>query len=63
MPVMWTEKRYVRKPRGSKPGTAVCLRGKTLFVTPRLPGQGPDGQGSGAGVGEDGEQGPEGAGR
>lgn len=37
VPVIYTEKRYVRKPRGSKPGTAACLRGKTLFVAPRLP--------------------------
>lgn len=37
VPVIYTEKRYVRKPRNSKPGTAVCQRGKTLFVRPLLP--------------------------
>jgi hypothetical protein len=38
VPVVYTEKRYVRKPKKSKPGTAVCLRSKTLFVKPDLPG-------------------------
>lgn len=33
-PVVWTEKRYVRKPRQSPPGTAVCLRDRTLMVEP-----------------------------
>lgn len=37
VPVIYAEKRYVRKPRGSRPGTASCLRSKTLLVTPRLP--------------------------
>jgi predicted ribosome quality control (RQC) complex YloA/Tae2 family protein len=37
VPVIYAEKRYVRKPRNSKPGTAVCQRGKTLFVRPVLP--------------------------
>jgi predicted ribosome quality control (RQC) complex YloA/Tae2 family protein len=37
VPVIFTEKRYVRRPRGAKPGTAVCQRSKTLFVTPRIP--------------------------
>ena len=38
VPVIYTEKRYVRKPRKAKRGTAVCLRGKTIFVKPSLPG-------------------------
>jgi predicted ribosome quality control (RQC) complex YloA/Tae2 family protein len=38
VPVVYTEKRYVRKPRKSKAGTAVCQRSKTLFVRPALPG-------------------------
>ena len=38
VPVICAEKRYVRKPRKSKPGTAVCQRGKTIFVKPHLPG-------------------------
>ncbi|MBN1164513.1 MAG: NFACT family protein [Candidatus Krumholzibacteriota bacterium] len=37
VPVIYTEKRYVRKPRGSRPGTAACMREKTIFVTPSLP--------------------------
>ncbi len=37
VPVVYTEKRYVKKPRKSRPGTAVCLREKTIFVTPSVP--------------------------
>lgn len=37
VPVIYAEKRYVRKPRKSPPGTAACLRGKTLYVKPSLP--------------------------
>ena len=37
VPVICAEKRYVRKPRKSKPGTAVCQRSRTIFVRPRLP--------------------------
>ncbi len=40
VPVICAEKRYVRRPRGAKPGTASCLRSKTLFVSPRLPESG-----------------------
>lgn len=36
-PVVYTEKRYVRKPRKAPPGLAVCIREKVLMVTPRLP--------------------------
>jgi len=36
VPVIYTEKRYVRKPRKSPPGTAACLRDKSLFVEPGL---------------------------
>ncbi len=39
VPVIWTERRYVRKPRKGAPGLAVCLREKTIMVTPGL---GPD---------------------
>ncbi|HSG27491.1 MAG TPA: hypothetical protein VLA34_03350, partial [Candidatus Krumholzibacterium sp.] len=35
--VVFTEKRYVRKPRGTRAGTASCIREKTLFVAPQLP--------------------------
>lgn len=37
VPVIYTEKRYVRRPRRSRPGTAVCEREKTIFVSPSLP--------------------------
>jgi len=37
VPVIYTEKRYVRRPRKSKAGTALCSRGKTIFVRPALP--------------------------
>jgi predicted ribosome quality control (RQC) complex YloA/Tae2 family protein len=34
VPVVMTEKRYVRKPRKSPPGLATCERERTLFVRP-----------------------------
>lgn len=37
VPVICAEKRHVRKPRKSKAGTALCSRGKTIFVKPSLP--------------------------
>jgi predicted ribosome quality control (RQC) complex YloA/Tae2 family protein len=38
VPVLWTRKKYVRKPRGSKPGLAEVMRDeKTLFVRPVEP--------------------------
>ncbi len=37
VPVIYTEKRYVRKPRKSRPGSALCQREKTIFVKPALP--------------------------
>jgi len=37
VPVMYTEKRYVRKPRKAPPGLAVCIREKVLMVEPSLP--------------------------
>jgi predicted ribosome quality control (RQC) complex YloA/Tae2 family protein len=37
VPVICAEKRYVRRPRKAKPGTAVCQRSRTLFVTPKPP--------------------------
>lgn len=36
VPVIWTERRYVRKPRKAPPGTAVCLRDQNLFVEPGI---------------------------
>jgi predicted ribosome quality control (RQC) complex YloA/Tae2 family protein len=37
VPVVYAEKRHVRKPRKSKAGAALCSRGKTIFVKPSLP--------------------------
>jgi hypothetical protein len=39
VPVIYAEKRHVRRPRKSKPGTALCERGTTIFVKPALPGE------------------------
>ncbi len=36
VPVIWTERRYVRKPRKGAPGLAVCLREKTIMVAPGI---------------------------
>jgi len=38
VPVIYTRKKYVRKPRGSKPGLAMCEREKSVMVRPREPG-------------------------
>jgi hypothetical protein len=37
VPVVYTEKRYVRKPRKATPGLAVCLREKVVMVRPSAP--------------------------
>lgn len=37
VPVVWTERRYVRKPRKAAAGTAVCLREQSLFAAPGVP--------------------------
>jgi predicted ribosome quality control (RQC) complex YloA/Tae2 family protein len=37
VPVAFTERRFVRKPRGAPPGTASMDREKVLFVEPRVP--------------------------
>jgi len=37
VPVIYTERRYVRKPRKSPPGMAACLREKSIFVEPGIP--------------------------
>lgn len=34
VPVDWTRRKYVRKPRGAKPGLVVLERAKTIFVEP-----------------------------
>jgi len=37
VPVIWTLKKYVRKPRGSKPGTVTCEREKSIMARPQEP--------------------------
>lgn len=37
VPVIWTQRRYVRKVRKAPPGTAVCQREKTIFASPEVP--------------------------
>lgn len=37
VPVLVTERRYVRKPRGAAPGSVVAERARTLFVSPQIP--------------------------
>jgi predicted ribosome quality control (RQC) complex YloA/Tae2 family protein len=34
VPVDWTRRKHVRKPRGAPPGSVVPTRAKTLFVEP-----------------------------
>ncbi|MBK8165243.1 MAG: DUF814 domain-containing protein [bacterium] len=36
VPVVWTERRYVRKPRKSPPGLAVTLQAQTMMVAPGI---------------------------
>ncbi len=40
VPVLYTLKKYVRKPRKARPGLAVCTREKTLMVAPKDPTEG-----------------------
>jgi predicted ribosome quality control (RQC) complex YloA/Tae2 family protein len=35
--VQWTRRKYVRKPRGAKPGTVILKKFETVRVRPRLP--------------------------
>jgi len=37
VPVIWTLKKYVRKPRGAKAGTVMCEREKSIMARPREP--------------------------
>jgi hypothetical protein len=37
VPVAYTEKRYVRKPRGAPVGTAAMMREKVVMVEPWVP--------------------------
>ena len=38
VPVAWTYKKYVRKPKGAAPGSVVMGREEVVLVEPRLPG-------------------------
>jgi predicted ribosome quality control (RQC) complex YloA/Tae2 family protein len=38
VPVLYTERKFVSKPRRAKPGQAVCTRERELLVRPRKPG-------------------------
>ena len=38
LPVLYTERKFVSKPRRAKPGQAVCSRERELLVRPRKPG-------------------------
>ncbi len=37
VPVIYTRRKYVRKPRKAPPGTVICEREKTIFAEPALP--------------------------
>jgi predicted ribosome quality control (RQC) complex YloA/Tae2 family protein len=37
VPVAMTERRYVRKPRGARPGSVTLERERVIFVKPQLP--------------------------
>jgi predicted ribosome quality control (RQC) complex YloA/Tae2 family protein len=39
VPVIYTQRKYVRKPRGAKPGQVVCEREKMVMVAPELPAE------------------------
>jgi predicted ribosome quality control (RQC) complex YloA/Tae2 family protein len=39
VPVAWTRKKYVRKPKGAAPGAVVMTREEVVIVEPRLPGK------------------------
>jgi predicted ribosome quality control (RQC) complex YloA/Tae2 family protein len=41
VPVIYTERKFVSKPRRSKPGQAICSRERELVVRPRKPGTNP----------------------
>jgi predicted ribosome quality control (RQC) complex YloA/Tae2 family protein len=38
VPVIYTERKFVSKPRRAKPGLAVCTREREILVRPRKPG-------------------------
>jgi predicted ribosome quality control (RQC) complex YloA/Tae2 family protein len=37
VPVIYTQRKYVRKPRGAKAGQVICEREKMIMVRPGLP--------------------------
>jgi predicted ribosome quality control (RQC) complex YloA/Tae2 family protein len=38
VPVIYTERKFVSKPKRAKPGLAVCTREREILVRPRKPG-------------------------
>jgi predicted ribosome quality control (RQC) complex YloA/Tae2 family protein len=42
VPVIFTERKFVSKPRRGKPGQAICTREKELLVRPGIPKGAPD---------------------
>jgi predicted ribosome quality control (RQC) complex YloA/Tae2 family protein len=44
VPVIYTRRKYVRKPRKALPGKVICEREKTVFAEPTLPTLNPNGQ-------------------
>jgi len=43
VPVIYTERKFVSKPRRAKPGQAICTREREIFVRPKRPGTQPAG--------------------
>lgn len=43
VPVAYTERRFVRRPRGAPPGTASIQREVVIFVEPGIPDEAPEG--------------------
>lgn len=37
VPVAYTQRKYIKKPKGAEPGTVVLMREEVLFVEPKLP--------------------------
>jgi predicted ribosome quality control (RQC) complex YloA/Tae2 family protein len=48
VPVIYTRKKFVRRPRKAPPGLAVCTHEKTLIVRPREPAKDAYGEASDA---------------
>jgi len=40
VPVSYTQRKYVRKPKGAPAGTVLLEREEVIFVTPKIPDEG-----------------------